>query len=415
MNSNKVTVDSGIWPAYLADLSASDKTAIAESVIHWLVTMKVSPTEYKMNETADATIFTSCFALFIMDMFRQTDKFTDEGKRQWISYIQSYQDENDGYFKPKESLHNDRERSWYQLTCFCLSALGILGSEPRFPLRFIERWETPDDVKKYLYEEGCHLGNGGSGNKAMFLAIFLTYEYERTGEKHFLDKMNAWFEFHDETQNTSGFWGTDRSSHFLHGLQNGLHQLLVYFYWGIKIKKLKSIVDVALSIQDKDGFFAPTPSGGGCWDYDAVHILANAYQLVDYKRSEITKTLLRAFYAILGNQNGGFCQSTRRLSGIVDLAKSFPFCFSGKVPYLWYYRLRKTAGVIARRQTEVFTGWTKKPIIWDASNLWDTWFRCLSLAEIANTIPLSDNLGLDKAKFHEMIGLGYFSNKQLEY
>lgn len=385
---------------------------IAGSVIDWLETMKASPTEYRMSEGAEATIFTSCFALFILDLFRETDNFTDEEKERWISHIQSCQDEKSGYFKPQTSLHKDQERSWHQLTCFCLSALGILDSEPRFPLRFLERWPTADEVRRYLSEQGCHEGKGGSGNKAMFLGIFLTYEYERTGEENYRSGIDAWFDSHDEHQNSSGFWGNDRQSRYIHGLQNGFHQFVVYFYWNRPLQRLERIIDVALLTQDRDGFFAPTPGGNGCYDYDAIHTLVMAHRLSEYRRRDIEACLERAAAALRTNQNadGGFCQSSKPIATCLDIVRHVPIFFSGHHPYLWYYRLRKTFGCLIRRNTSTLTGWTRKGRRWTDSNLWDTWFRCLALAEIGTIIPFQPDMGLRNARFHKAIGLGHFSS-----
>ncbi len=390
---------------------------IKTKVLNWLETLKVpgNGCRYRFSAFTDDTIFCTCFALFILDLFKEVEQFTFAYRQKWISYIESFQNEQHGYFEPKEYYHKDKERNRYQLTCFCLSALGILDAEPKFPLRFIEQWKTPDDVKRYLYERECHKGRAGSGNKAMFLVIFLTYEYERTKESHLLDKINAWFEFHDKTQNQSGFWGSDLKSHFFHGLQNGFHQLLVYFYWNRPITKLNRIVDVALKIQDRNGLFSPIYGGWPCYDYDAIHILVNAHNMLDDRRKEIAASLEKAFYAINENQNedGGFCQSKRNPRGAMNLIEDLPFYMFGNNPCVWYQRLQKSISVTIRRKDPITTGWTKNGRMLDESNLWDTWFRCLSLAEIINTVVLKDGLGLKKSNFHKTIGLGFNGNLRL--
>jgi len=386
---------------------------LKSDVLNWMETLRVpgSCCRYRFSAFTDDTIFSTCFALFVLDLFKETDSFTDKQRQEWISHIQGFQNEQYGYFEPETCYHQDKERNLYQLSCFCLSALGLLGTEPRCPIAFIEQWETPDDVKEYLYVRGCHEGRPGSGNKAMFLAIFLTYEYLRTKEGHLLEKINAWFEFHDRTQNPHGFWGKNRGSYYFHGLQNGFHQLLVYFYWRRPINHLDKIVDVALSIQDRDGYFAPTPGGEACHDYDTIHILVNAYKILDQRYTEVAESLKRAFHAILRNKNhdGGFCQSKRSLESVIDLVKSCQFLISGGKPRLWYERLRRCTGRVLRGESLVITGWTEKGRRWNESNLWDTWFRCLSLAEIASTIGLEDSPGLEKTNFHKTLGLGYFS------
>jgi hypothetical protein len=290
-----------------------------------------------------------------------------------------------------------------------LSALGVLDSKPRFPLRFIERWKTPDDVREYLLEQDCHEGKGGSGNKAMFLAIFLTYEYEITGKENYRSCLDAWFDFHDKHQNSYGFWGSDRQSHYIHGLQNGFHQFVIYFYWKKSLRHLDKIVDVAMLAQDRDGFFAPTPGGDGCYDYDAIHTLVMAHRLSEYRRQDIEACLKRAAMAIRTNQNtdGGFCQSIKPITLCSDILRDIPRIFSGHSPYLWYYRARKTLGVFLRNDKLILTGWTRKGRKWTDSDLWDTWFRCLALAEIETIIkPQADEV--KKTRFHQTIGLGYF-------
>ncbi len=388
------------------------RSLLKSNALNWLQTLKIHTNEpqYKFSAATDSTIFCTCFALFILDLFGETKKFTSQEKQNWISYIKGFQNKKHGYFEPKNYYHQDKERIKHQLTCFCLSALGILYAEPEVPLNFIDDWGTPDNVEKYLYEQDCHKGKPGSGNKAMFLAIFLTYEYERTGEGHLLDNINAWFKFHNETQNRNGFWGHDLKSHYLHGLQNGFHQFVIYYYWKKEIPKLNRIIDIALMSQDRHGFFAPTPGGEGCHDYDSIHTLAIARRATDYRKNEIEACLSKAFNAILSTRNndGGFCQSNCSLNSMKDFLRYIPTYFSNRSLYLWYYRARVSLGVVVKQSNPIYTGWTEKPRYWDESNLWDTWFRCLALSEIVHT---NDNTMLEDLRnvhFHKVLGLGYF-------
>jgi hypothetical protein len=385
---------------------------LRNDVLSWLDSLKVPEScgRYRFHANADDTIFCTCFALFILDLFKETKRFTEEQRTGWISYIQRFQNEQYGYFEPEQYYHEDKERNRYQLTCFCLSALRILGAEPKFPLKFIEQWRTPNDVKKYLYERGCHQGRPGSGNKAMFLAIFFTWQYETTKEDHLLDKIGAWFEFHNETQNRKGFWGRDLRSHYLYGLQNGFHQLVMYFFWHKDIPRLKRIIDVALMSQDKDGFFGPTPGGEACHDYDAIHILALARRATDYRKDQIEACLSRAFDAILTirNSDGGFCQSKAKLAGLADFFRHIPVYFSNGSPYLWYYRSRASLAVLLKAGNLIHTGWTREPRAWNQSNLWDTWFRCLALAEVAQTIDRTTVQDFRDVNFQKAPGIGCF-------
>ncbi|MBC8393733.1 MAG: hypothetical protein H8E17_14345 [Deltaproteobacteria bacterium] len=387
-------------------LSDSD---FRQKITEWVLEMQMGPCQFKMSAGSDATIFTTCFALFILDLFGQTGRFTQSQKAEWVDFINGFQNKESGYFEP--AVHyRDPEWDNYQLTCFCLSALGILGGSPAVPLSFLEQWPGPEDVRKYLHERGCHVGKPGSGNSAMFLAIFLTYEYERTHQSHFLEKMDAWFDFHDTHQNRSGFWGRGRACHSLPALQNALHQFVIYFYWQRKVGQLNRIIDVSLVCQDRDGFFAPNPGGEPCYDYDAIHVLAVAHRLTDYRKNDIEACLNKAQCGILRsfNDDGGFCHSTHKWTSCCDFMSHIPVFFSGKSPYLWYYRIRRSLADLIKRRHNIYEGWTQESRTHGESNLWGTWFRCLALAEIERTLTPDFSEEMIPWRFHKTIGLGYF-------
>lgn len=382
-------------------------------VLNWLESVRIpgSNTEYRFSRNSDSTIFCSCFALFILDLFKETENLSAAKQKEWIEHIQSFQDNDTGYFEPEKYFHKDKERNRLQLTCFCLSALKILNTEPKYPLRFISQWVKPTDVEEYLISRDCHKGFGGSGNKAMFLGILLTYEYERTQNTDLLLNIDKWFEFHEQYQNPkTGFWGTDKKCQYYKGLQNAFHQFIVFFYWKRQIRYSNSVINIALKLQDHQGFFASTPGGEACSDYDAIHLLTSFYRSSKNKQ-KIEDTLKKAWYAILQNQkkDGGFCQAKGIPFSMRGIAGIIKFFFAGKDPYLWYYRIRKSVGTLARYKEKIHTGWTKYGRAWNESNLWDTWFRCLALAEITRVLNEEKYLSFMNTRFHDMIGLGYFN------
>ncbi len=366
---------------------------------------------YKFSASQGATAFSACFALFLIDLFRGVEKFTQQEREEWISYIQSFQNKEYGYFEPGDYFLGEQERTRYQLTSFCLSAFRILSASPKYPLQFVRQWQTPHDIQKYLYQEGCHIGRGGSGNKAMFLAIFLTHEYERTKDQEFLQLLDAWFAFHDQAQNQAGFWGRYYSAYHYKGFQNGFHQLLVYFYWRKKVNKFERIVDLLLKIQNKNGSFTPSPFCGMCWEYDAAHILLNAFSRLDYRRDEIKKSLQQISFAIRSRykKGEGFCQSRyypRNLEGICQSLSCLIGGFGGPV---WFYRLKDILSYILKKRDMVLTSWTKTPRRLDEANLWDTWLACLTLAEISTFVHTGFDFPSENIRFHEHIGIGYFN------
>ena len=384
-------------------------------VLTWLETLRVNenPYRYKLSASTDDSAFTSCFALFIYDLFGETSNFSDEKKKGWAIHLNSFQNPDYGYYEPRPYHHFDHERNRYQLTCFCLSALAILGEKPRYEFKFMEQYGDPESIEKYLYERGCDEGRASSGNKAMFLAIFLTHLYETTGEQKYKNLIDVWFNFHDRYVNSSGFWGQERSCHSYHGIQNGLHQFVIYWYWGRKLHHHEAIIDVALSLQSRDGFFSPTPGGEACHDYDVVHTLVTLSNETRYKRDMILKALLKAQKANLENQrpDGGFCQSVKQLNGYGDIIKNVPFIFSSFDHFQCYYRLRRTISIVKYNQQRINTGWTGNDRGWSESSLWDTWFRSLIIGEVQvlTNNEKSPFVSFLPMNFHNHIGLGHYT------
>lgn len=389
-----------------------NSSTFKKQILRWVSNLKVQGTicQYRFSLFTDDSIFTTCFALFIWDLFGEIDHWDTSEKEVWVEYIQGFQNPGQGYFEPQEYFRGDPERARYQLTCFCLSALDILKAEPLHPLRFVERWDSPAKIKKALYGWRCHLGAGGSGNKAMFLAIFLTCLYKKAPASYGIDNIKAWFEFHDQFQNRNGFWGNSLESNYSVGFQNGYHQILIYEYWKRDIKKLDRIVNVILNFQGNDGHFAATPGGESCWDYDASHILLLAYDKLNVKKEQIRNSLARLYDAIIKNQNAdyGFCASRMDLFQNREFAKIASFVLNGSNPYYWYYRGRKCAGLLLKREKSIYTGWTRLGRQWDESNLWDTWMRSLSLSEISKKIDYGEKQIDKHAKSHQMVGIGYY-------
>jgi len=379
---------------------------IREPVLKWLESMRIdgSNVRYKFSETSGDSLFTSCFALFILDLFRETDNLSEKHRQEWAEYIQSFQHEEDGLFYPDPIYHPDKERAIFQATCFCLSALCILGETPKHRLSVVDRWRTKENLEEYLIGRGCHLGHSGSGNKAMFQAILLTHAYEITGDEDLRDAIEIWFEFHDRHQNEYGFWGQGERGRLYAGMQNAFHQYMIYEYWGRNYPNIEKVMDTVLKLQDDDGYFAPVPGGGACKDYDALHLLLNSGYV---KLSDnIIQILEKAERAIkrCWNEDGGFCENRLRPIGVKQLPKIISFILHGENLQVKKLRAHNVAVEVFKRRAMKSRRWVPENQSWNESTLWDTWFRSLSLAEVSNTLHgTSDSM----FRFHNHIGIGF--------
>ena len=389
-----------------------DYYRLKATVLNWLKTMKVpgNEFEYKFSPGTGSSLFTTCFALYILDLFRETDKLTSKKKVNWANYINSFQREEDGLFYPDPIYHPDKERAVFQVSCFCISALCIIDAAPRYRLAIVDRWITKSSVEEYLLQGKCHLGKRGSGNKAMFQAIFLTYEYERTNDERLLKSINNWFDFHDSYQNKFGFWGTGSNGNLYGGLQNAFHQFIVYDYWNRKYCHLEKVAQTAILLQDRDGFFSNLPGGSTCKDYDSIYFLLSFCS--NYSLNGIEKTLEKVIEAILSrwNLDGGFCENTLRPFKADSIHKLISFTLSGKNNKIRITRGKHVLQEIIKPKEFKIRNWVKEPQLWGESTLWDTWFHCLSIADIACFV---DKGNYECYRFHKNIGIGTNSNKEI--
>ncbi|MGF1584841.1 MAG: hypothetical protein ACFCUM_05940 [Bacteroidales bacterium] len=386
-----------------------DVYELKSNVLRWLNTLRIgnSGFEYKFSPGTSSSLFTTCFALYILDLFKETDNLSLEEKKEWTNYINSFQSESDGLFYPNPQYHPDKERDVFQASCFCLSALSILESKPKYRISIVDQWRTRDNVEQYLKERGCHLGKSGSGNKAMFQAILLTHEYERDKDHVLLESINSWFDFHDRFQNSSGFWGKGRQGRLYKGLQNALHQFVIYEYWNRNYPRIEQVAQTALKLNDQEGFFSHLPGGDSCKEYDSLHLL-----LYFYKDSLklIEPVLEKAIGALITrwNEDGGFCENpTRPFKS--NYTQLMAFIFNAQNNEIRITRGINVLKEIIKPKKHNTRKWIKESQPWSESTLWDTWFRCLSIAEISCFI---DSNYYKRYRFHKHIGLGFNHYKQ---
>jgi hypothetical protein len=383
-------------------------------VLQWLETMRADGGggRYRLHAGVEPTVFASCFAVYLRHLLDDLRAAPASELDDWRQFILGHQDPRSGFFVDPANEHrapdptHDADHLNWQLTTFCLSALHALGSSPRYPLTFAGNW-TPDRI-------GLHLSAldwdnpWNSGNKAMFLGIVLAYEAER-GEPAAASALEAWFAWHDAHQNAAGFWGRGRKSEFIDGMGGAFHQFLIYQYCRRPIPNLQQVVDRVLFLQQHDGMYSPWPSGATCYELDAADILVHAFRATGDRREAIEAALRRLLPGVLSMQNadGGFCWGRRRPLSTGDWLRTGAAIIRHGSLFYWYYSLRAAAVIQLRRAPMLRTGWASGTRTWDVSSIFDTWFRCLTIAEVSTVLetPFS-GAGW---QFLETPGLGWFA------
>ena len=390
------------------------KNNLKNNIIGFITKCQVNSVEFRISQHCDNSIFASCFALFILHLFGETKTFEKERIRTWIDYINSFQDEKTGYY----FIHNDyeeiSEKSRDQLTTFCLSALEILNASPKYELQFMSKFNTTEYIERYLAEKGCLKGVPGSGNFAMFLAIFLFYKNKHRKDKGLNTLIQYWFDAHNRKQNPkTGFWGNKILERHYWGFQNALHQFMVYNYANEPICFPDQIADKIISMQDYNGFFSMYPGGGGCWDFDAAHTLIAIKPENKKLDLRIIDSLKKLRTVLLGSVNidGGFCETRLLNNNWRDYPSFIKFVFYSKNPYIAYSKLKTTFPLL--RNNVIPNHWSKANYKVNDSDLWNTFLKCLTIAEIETYLLHKDIMQFNEIEvsweFQKFIGFGYLS------
>ena len=338
----------------------------------FILSCEGGPAQFRLCPNSEFSHYSTCFAIFGMKLLN-CSPWLESNKGELLSNLLEHLD----YINSQlvGDISEKLNKGTLQYVCFAFSSLSILGEERQSVAYEISKKVVESiQVKDYLTRCGALEGTPGSGNSAMFYAIFLAYL-----QKYFNydagSKIDEWFELHKKYMNRHGFWGNPDKSHYLQ-FQNGYHQYEIFEYFGEPVPRLAEAKELILALMGNDYHFAPYPGGGGCYDYDAVFILT-------MNGPEIDPAILRKIVdTISGEQNinGGFAEncSVNTLSISFLFNSFFNIMLSQKE--FRHEKLRRTISCLRPKNYRMHTHWTKYSRKWSEANLWDSWFRTLLIA-----------------------------------
>lgn len=330
---------------------------------------------YALTPCAEPTAFARCFAVFI-------GRLCGAGAENKDAQAQALEAEM-RLCRARAAEADLRGKSYRQLLTFTLSALAALGALKPETLADLIEEQITQDVRRDLTAYGCLQGKAGSGNQAMFTALFLLHGRDVLGLKT-QSRLDAWTELHLRAMNRFGFWGPDLGMTHLQ-FQNGYHQYEILEYLGVSNPKQAQTVATVRGLADSLGHFAPYPGGGGCYDYDAVFLLTPQGRIPD----EETRLVLGRTAATLAAERrpeGGFAESLyvrpRSWPHLSLFARHVLQAAGFRAWPLFAERLRYALTLQRPCHDRIATHWSLYARRWDEADLWDTWFRLLALARI---------------------------------
>ena len=342
--------------------------------------------------------FALCFAIFGYHLLGMTEEIAsrravwDENLRK---SLESYRQER---LRVRGSDGVGTDKPFLQLLAFTLSAQKAMGCLKSDDHRELILSLLPESVEAHLRRVGADQGADRSGNFAMFLAVLLMDARDRLGVR-VEAKLEAWLHFHEKHLNAAGFWG-DASRSLYFQFQNGYHQYEILHYLKRLPSNMNEISARVAKLGDARGHFAPFPGGGGCYDYDAVSLLAMAPDPRRY-----ADLFARTELSLLDEQgeHGGFGDNVR-LRPWSRALRELPSFLMHSDPKVSYWRLRYSVRHLRPLHAHVKNQWSERGYGRGEENLWDSWFRMLTLAVIDRVLrgPQAMRWG-----FIDYPGIGY--------
>ena len=353
-------------------ISSNDLKAIREGYHSFLNSCK-SENGFKLTKKSELSPYALCFAIFGYHLLNNKE-FIEVNKESWAVEILQNLDYLRANLNKNELIYS---KPYLQLLTFSLSCLSILDKLPNNKINNHIEPLLDWKIDTLLNEKKISLGAPGTGNMAMFWAIVLIYS-NKFNVKDSKEDISYWVDYHLKSINKFGFWGNKESMNFLQ-FQNGYHQYEILDYLSVKGDFWHVAADSIASLVDIDGHFAPYPGGGGCYDFDAIHILTSKNNSGTHDRI-IKKTL----NTIMNYQNkdGGFCESKFiRPRSFKNIIKNLNHIknIQNKNKFEVFKRI---VSIQRPYHNRIHTHWTSYSREWHESDLWDSWFRMLLIARV---------------------------------
>jgi hypothetical protein len=345
--------------------------------INYILSNKLDTCSFTFTRNSEISAYARCFAIFCNNLNRSLTSYDNNNDNIASAILNDLNEVRER--RTNDGRCMDTDKPYLQLLTFSLSSLSILKKIDKDVLFDHINMVLCNDVEEYLKRIRAFEGSAGSGNLAMFMAILLIHarNYFNIDTQKRIDR---WCELHINCMNQNGFWGPSKSMTYLQ-FQNGYHQYEILNYLKIENPKANVAAEGVSSFVDREGHFAPYPGGGACYDYDAVYMITSMKSKKIHPYSGI---LQRTAQKIISEQNkdGGFSESLQvRPRSCKNLRKTFNHIFQSKNSGM-RERIRYGLTLLRPKHDRIHTHWSNYSRKWDESNLWDSWFRMLTIARI---------------------------------
>jgi len=235
-------------------------------------------------------LYGSYHAAHILDLFGELSPLGPDHLAAWAAFFQARQSEqgfftNDPEFLTARLSGTELNPVWHT-TRGCLWALRILNKSAERPLRFLQPFRKSGALQSWVRDYDWSQPWAASNQVlAMVTAMFAQRDW--FGDESIDAQLAAELQpaLHELLDESTGLWGTQFGAGVADGLFANIHLMPIYFACGWPLPAVERMVDATLSAQLPDGSY--WPGGSDCPDFDGAYMLANLYELTDYRRAEM--------------------------------------------------------------------------------------------------------------------------------
>jgi len=210
------------------------------------------------------------YVLWILDELES--RTTAEGRREWVSTLQSFQDPETGLFRPGEAA----VESITHATAFATAALKLLGSRPLHPHRWAEqRFASPEAIREWVDSFEWHQIWTGSHELGAAAAVIDAPEGIRLPAEWADWTLEA---FTERVDDDTGLWKNGLLDRVWRGpttidLGGAAHFWWIYHHLGRPIPHPEKVIANVLALQRKTGLWGTRLFNGAYpqgIDFDAL-------------------------------------------------------------------------------------------------------------------------------------------------
>ena len=271
---------------------------------------KFSSSQQKEN------LYSSVYALLIYDLYDEVKNLSENDKKEWVDYLDSFQNKNDGLWYD-ENLRNEHynDSDWWgarHLAIHIIAAYTALGTKPKYNIEYVEKYYNLDYFKNWLDKtdwESFMDHSNDIDNKIMNIGVVLQYQRDFLENEKAKMAIEFLYEYLDSKKNKeTQMWGkcdVENPDELSRTIQFSYHLYMLYFHDKKEIKTKNKIFELTLKTQNKLGGFGLKLNSSACEDIDSVELLL---YLSEENNDEVEQAIKKAFAWIISNQNkdGGF-------------------------------------------------------------------------------------------------------------